>query len=85
MFDGLDEVTSPETGVRVLEEIDEFIQRADREDWDLFTIITTRPTGYTERFMPSDFQQIDLTFLAHHNRRCSWGLKPPVSSSDRAM
>ena len=27
-------------------------------------MVTTRPTGYTERFMPSDFQQIDLTFLS---------------------
>ena len=24
-------------------------------------------------------------YPAHHNRRCSWGLNPPVSSSDLAM
>lgn len=63
IFDGLDEVTSPEARSRVLAEIEEFIARADREDWDLFAIMTTRPTGYTERFMPGDFQQIDLAFL----------------------
>lgn len=63
VFDGLDEVTAPELRARVLEEIEEFVQRADREDWDLFTIITTRPTGYTERFMPDDFEQIDLALL----------------------
>ena len=27
----------------------------------------------------------DVSLVAHHNRRCSWGLKPPVSSSDLAM
>lgn len=63
VFDGLDEVTSPDTRVRVLEEIEEFVRQADREGWDLFTIMTTRPTGYTERFMPDDFQQIDLANL----------------------
>ena len=63
VFDGLDEVTSRDLRVRVLEEIDEFIERSDQEDWDLFIIITTRPTGYTERYRPVDFDQIDLAYL----------------------
>jgi hypothetical protein len=65
VFDGLDEVTNRQVRDRVLREIEEFIQRADLEDWDLLAVITTRPTGYTERFMPDDFQQIDLTYLEH--------------------
>ncbi|MFP3394437.1 hypothetical protein SB782_37305, partial [Brevibacillus sp. SIMBA_076] len=26
-------------------------------------LVTTRPTGYSERLMPSHFQQLDLTYL----------------------
>lgn len=63
VFDGLDEVTNRQVRDRVLTEIEEFIQRADQENWDLFAVITTRPTGYTERFMPDDFEQIDLAYL----------------------
>ena len=29
-------------------------------------------------------KEVERLIQAHHNRRCSWGLKPPVSRSDRA-
>lgn len=64
VFDGLDEVTTPSYRARVLEEIEAFIQDADHQDWDLFAVVTTRPTGYTERFMPEHFAQVDLAPLS---------------------
>lgn len=64
VFDGLDEVTTPVYRVRVLEEIEAFVQDADHEDRDLFVVVTTRPTGYTERFMPQHFAQVDLAPLS---------------------
>jgi len=33
---------------------------------------------------PLSTEEGGSVMLAHHNRRCSWGLKPPVSRSDRA-
>lgn len=63
VFDGLDEVTAPEVRPRVLDEITSFVERADRDDADLLVVVTTRPTGYTERLMPTHFQQLDLTYL----------------------
>lgn len=63
VFDGLDEVTSPDVRRRVLDEIDHFLEEADHGQADIFAIITTRPTGYTEKIKPSEFQQLDLNYL----------------------
>ena len=63
ILDGLDEVTAPEVRPRVLDEITQFVERAERDDADLMVLVTTRPTGYSERLMPSHFQQLDLTYL----------------------
>jgi hypothetical protein len=63
VLDGLDEVTSPEVRRRVLDEIEHFIEEADRQDADLFVVLTTRPTGYTERVAPGHFTQFDLRYL----------------------
>ena len=63
LFDGLDEVTQPALRHRVLSEITRFVSRADELDADVFIIVTTRPTGYTERLMPEHFDQIDLSYL----------------------
>lgn len=63
LFDGLDEVANTTMRQRVLEEIEAFVQDADQEDWDMFVVMTTRPTGYTERFLPDHFEQVDLDYL----------------------
>jgi len=63
VLDGLDEVTSPEVRRRVLDEIESFIEEADRQDADLLIILTTRPTGYIERVAPGHFTQFDLRYL----------------------
>ncbi|ROO89571.1 hypothetical protein EDD29_7270 [Actinocorallia herbida] len=63
ILDGLDEVTSPEVRRRILDEIQNFMDDADVEDADLLMVITTRPTGYTERFAPDHFSQLDLQYL----------------------
>lgn len=63
VLDGFDEVTAPSLRQRVVDEITEFVDRADELDADLFVVLTTRPTGYTERIRPADFAQIDLDYL----------------------
>lgn len=63
IFDGLDEVTAPEVRPRVLDEIQQFVEDAARDDADLLVVVTTRPTGYTEQLMPAHFQQLDLAHL----------------------
>lgn len=63
ILDGLDEVTSPEVRRRILDEIESFREEADRDDADMLLIVTTRPTGYTERVAPEHFAQYDLRSL----------------------
>lgn len=63
VLDGLDEVTSPEVRRRVLDEIEHFVEHADSLDADLLVLVTTRPTGYTERVSPGHFVQLDLGYL----------------------
>lgn len=61
-FDGLDEVAHPAARERIIAEITGLVKDADDDDADLFIVITTRPTGYTERqrLLPEHFDQIDL-------------------------
>lgn len=63
ILDGLDEVTSPEVRRRIIDEIEAFAEQADLDDADLLLIITTRPTGYSERISPEHFTQLDLRNL----------------------
>ena len=63
ILDGLDEVTSPEVRRRILDEIESFVEEADQENADLLVVVTTRPTGYTERIAPEHFAQFDLRYL----------------------
>jgi energy-coupling factor transporter ATP-binding protein EcfA2 len=64
IFDGLDEVTHIALRQRVINEITALVEKADANDADLFVIVTTRPTGYTERLLPDHFAQIDLDYLS---------------------
>ncbi|MEV8183393.1 hypothetical protein [Specibacter sp. NPDC078692] len=63
VLDGLDEVTMPEVRRRVLDEIELFVEKADQLNADLLVVVTTRPTGYTERVAPKHFRQVDLGYL----------------------
>ena len=63
IFDGLDEVTHITQRQRVVDEITALVEKADAVDADLLVVVTTRPTGYTERLMPEHFEQIDLDYL----------------------
>lgn len=65
VFDGLDEVTVPEARSHVLQTITDFVDDADKQDLDVFVVVTTRPTGYTdaERLPEADFAQLDLVDL----------------------
>jgi len=62
-FDGLDEVTSPHLRHRVLNEIEGFVEHLDAANADALLVVTTRPTGYTERLLPDHFDQIDLDYF----------------------
>lgn len=64
IFDGLDEVTHTSLRQRVIAEITRMVERADADDADLFVVVTTRPTGYTERLMPEHFAQLDLAYFS---------------------
>lgn len=66
VFDGFDEVTMPQLRQRVVDEIRSLMEWADTVDADLLMIITTRRTGYIERILPDDFDQIDLTDFTTH-------------------
>jgi hypothetical protein len=63
VLDGLDEVTSPAVRRHITDEIEAFTEMADEADADLLIVVTTRPTGYTERIAPEHFAQFDLRYL----------------------
>jgi hypothetical protein len=62
-FDGLDEVTAPSLRQRVIGEITGLLEHVDAMDADVLFVITTRPTGYTERLLPAHFTQVDLDYF----------------------
>ena len=63
VFDGLDEVTEPETRRTVIERVVEFVNNAEGDRCDLLTVVTTRPVGYTEDIDPGSFQTVALDDL----------------------
>jgi hypothetical protein len=64
VFDGLDEVTEPQTRRTVIDRIVEFVNNAEGDRCDLFTVVTTRPAGYTEDIDPTSFQTVALDDLS---------------------
>lgn len=60
ILDGLDEVTQATIRRRLIEIIDEFIADADDIDADLMVVVTTRPSGFTERFASEGFAELHL-------------------------
>lgn len=63
VFDGLDEVTEPRVRATVIERIVSFVNEAEADGCDLFTLVTTRPVGYTERLDPGTFRTLSLAEL----------------------
>lgn len=63
VFDGLDEVTEPETRRTVIERVVEFVNNAEGDRCDLLAVITTRPVGYTENIDPTSFETVALDDL----------------------
>lgn len=63
VLDGLDEVTEPSTRKRLIEQLTIFVNEAEAEQCDVLVMVTTRPTGYTERIAPNHFERIDLDTL----------------------
>lgn len=63
VFDGLDEVTEPQTRRTVIERVVEFVNNAEGDRCDLLTLVTTRPVGYTEDIDPKSFQTVALDDL----------------------
>ncbi|HJR88661.1 MAG TPA: hypothetical protein VJ782_00710 [Aeromicrobium sp.] len=63
VFDGLDEVTEPETRRTVIERVVEFVNNAEGDRCDLLSVITTRPVGYTENIDPTSFETVALDDL----------------------
>ena len=60
ILDGLDEVTQAPIRRRLIEIIDEFIADADDIDADLMVVVTTRPSGFSERFASEGFAELHL-------------------------
>ena len=54
-------------------------------DFSMTSLPMASPFGTTEIFRSSAYRSGECPYPALHDRGCSWGLNPPVSSSDRAM
>ncbi|WP_406470744.1 hypothetical protein OH738_34120 [Streptomyces hirsutus] len=63
ILDGLDEVPSLDTRRLVYSKIDDLLTTAEDDDADLMIVVTTRPTGYDERFPADRFEHLQLQRL----------------------
>lgn len=63
ILDGLDEVTDRELRQKLLGLVNDFIARAEVLKSDLQLICTSRPTGYTDQFDPTQFIHLVLASL----------------------
>ncbi|MFD6658569.1 NACHT domain-containing protein [Streptomyces parvus] len=63
ILDGLDEVPSLEARRLVYNKIDDLLTTAEDDDADLMIVVTTRPTGYDERFSAERFEHLELQRL----------------------
>jgi hypothetical protein len=64
VLDGLDEVASAVARDTLTERVSEFLIEAEKEDADLFIVVTTRPQGYTGEFSPDQYTHLTLDSLA---------------------
>jgi len=63
ILDGLDEVPSAAARRMLYQQIEHLLTTAEDLDADLLVVITTRPTGYDERFAPDRYQHLYLQRL----------------------
>lgn len=63
ILDGLDEVPSQASRRLVYAQIDDLLGKAEDLDADLLVVVTTRPTGYDERFDSTRFAHLQLQNL----------------------
>lgn len=63
ILDGLDEVSSADARRKLRAQIDALRVTADDIDADLLVVVTTRPTGYDERFAAQTFDHLQLIEL----------------------
>jgi len=74
VFDGLDEVTEPDTRRAVIERVVQFVNNAEGDRCDLLAVVTTRPIGYTENIDPAHFETVALDDLTP-NEAVAYGAK----------
>ncbi len=61
VLDGLDEVTDKSLQIVMLKRIEEFLSRCEDElRSDMQVVATTRPTGYTDQFDPTQYLHLNL-------------------------
>ncbi|MDX3075939.1 hypothetical protein [Streptomyces sp. MI02-7b] len=63
ILDGLDEVPSASARRQIYSRIDDLLTAAEEVDADLMVVVTTRPTGYDERFPEDRFDHLNLERL----------------------
>ncbi|MFC0843570.1 NACHT domain-containing protein [Streptomyces noboritoensis] len=63
ILDGLDEVPSVDARRLIYSKIDDLLTSAEDLDADLLIVVTTRPTGYEERFPAGRFEHLQLQRL----------------------
>lgn len=63
ILDGLDEVPSTRTRLLLHDQINDLLTTAEDLDADLLIVVTTRPTGYDERFSPDHYRHLHLQRL----------------------
>lgn len=64
ILDGLDEVPSVDARRLIYSKIDDLLTSAEDLDADLLIVVTTRPTGYDERFPADRFEHLQLQRLS---------------------
>lgn len=64
ILDGLDEVPVVEMRRKIYAAITDLLSTADDCDADLLVVVTTRPTGYDERFPSEQFEHLHLERLS---------------------
>jgi hypothetical protein len=64
ILDGLDEVPVVEIRRKIYAAINDLLSTADDCDADLLVVVTTRPTGYDERFPSGEFEHLHLERLS---------------------
>ena len=63
ILDGLDEVSEPSVRKGLIADVEAFVNEAESENCDLFVVVTTRPTGYSDDLSADVFERVDLDDL----------------------